>query len=71
MSAILLVRLKITDLSAWTALETGRRLIEPGHDLSRPMLIDFFIAVPSERAGRAVAGDAYIGEAARGSEALG
>jgi hypothetical protein len=35
-----------------------RRLIEPGHDLSRPMLIDFFVAVPSERAGRAVAGAA-------------
>ncbi|HZI89672.1 MAG TPA: hypothetical protein VFD83_04385 [Candidatus Polarisedimenticolia bacterium] len=35
MSAVLLVRLKITDLSAWTALETGRRLLNPGHTLSR------------------------------------
>jgi hypothetical protein len=34
-SAVLLVRLKITDLSAWTALETGRRLLPPGHTLSR------------------------------------
>jgi hypothetical protein len=34
-SAILLVRLKITDLAAWTALETGRRLLDSGHGLSR------------------------------------
>jgi len=34
-SAILLVRLKITDLSAWTALETGRRLLDPGYTLTR------------------------------------
>src|SRR5689334_7319636 len=31
-----------------------RILIDLGHDLSRPMLIDFFIAVPSEQAGLAV-----------------
>ena len=37
MSAILLVRLKITDLSAWTALETGRRLLDPGYTLTRLM----------------------------------
>ncbi len=35
MSAVLLVRLKITDLTAWTALETGRRLLEPGYALER------------------------------------
>ncbi len=35
MSAVLLVRLKITDLSAWTALETGRRLLDPGYALTR------------------------------------
>lgn len=35
MSAVLLVRLKITDLAAWTALETGRRLLDPGHSLGR------------------------------------
>jgi len=34
-SAVLLVRLKITDLAAWTALETGRRLLEPGYALDR------------------------------------
>lgn len=32
-----------------------RRLIGLGNDLSRPMLIDFFVAVPSEQAGLAVA----------------
>ena len=35
MSAVLLVRLKITDLTAWTALHTGRGLIPPGHELLR------------------------------------
>jgi hypothetical protein len=35
MSAVLLVRLKITDLVAWSALETGRRLLEPGYTLDR------------------------------------
>ena len=35
MSAVLLTGLKITDLSAWTALETGRRLLDPGHTLMR------------------------------------
>jgi hypothetical protein len=34
-SAFLLVRLKITDLSAWTALETGQRLLDPGYSLTR------------------------------------
>jgi hypothetical protein len=35
--------------------EALRRLAGLGHDLSRAMLIDFFIAVPSEQAGLAVA----------------
>jgi hypothetical protein len=34
-SAILLVRLKITDLTAWTALEAGRKLLAPGYSLER------------------------------------
>jgi hypothetical protein len=34
-SAVLLVGLKITDLWAWSALETGRRLLDPGYSLSR------------------------------------
>lgn len=37
-----------------------RRLIDLGHDLSRQMVIDFFVAVPSEQAALAVA------EAAKG-----
>jgi hypothetical protein len=32
-----------------------RRLIKLGNDLSRPMLIEFFVAVPSEEAGLAIA----------------
>jgi hypothetical protein len=35
MSAVLMVRLKITDLTAWTALEAGRKLLPPGHTLER------------------------------------
>jgi len=35
MSAVLLVRLKITDLTAWSALETGRRLLPRGITLER------------------------------------
>jgi hypothetical protein len=34
-SAALLIRLKITDLTAWSALETGRRLLPAGHALDR------------------------------------
>ena len=35
MSAALRTRLKIADLTAWTALDTGRRLLPPGHALER------------------------------------
>ena len=35
MSAALRTRLKIADLTAWTALDTGRRLLPPGHSLVR------------------------------------
>jgi len=35
MSAVLLTRYKIADLAAWTALETGRRLLPPGCSLHR------------------------------------
>jgi len=34
-SAALRTRLKIADLTAWTALDTGRRLLPPGHALER------------------------------------
>jgi hypothetical protein len=34
-SVVLLIRLKITDLAAWSALESGRRLLGDGHALSR------------------------------------
>ena len=32
-----------------------RRLVRDGSDLSEPMSVDFFVAVPSEASGRAVA----------------
>jgi len=53
MSAVLLVRLKITDLAAWTALETGRRLLPPGHALSRVVREQLYLfeASPGSEAG--------------------
>lgn len=35
MSSVLLVRLKIPDLTALTALDSGRTLLPPGHELAR------------------------------------
>lgn len=35
MSSVLLVRLKIPDLTALTALDAGRTLLPPGHELAR------------------------------------
>ena len=66
MSAILLVRLKITDLSAWTALETGRRLIEPGHALTRVMREQLLMFEP-EPGVRADSFERILGEAVRHS----
>lgn len=47
MSAILLRRLKIADLAAWTALDTGRRLLPPGHVLDRLVREDLFVFEPA------------------------
>lgn len=66
MSAILLVRLKITDLSAWTALETGRRLLDPGHTLTRLMREQILMFEP-ETAVRADSFERVLGEAVRHS----
>ena len=66
MSAVLLVRLKITDLAAWTALETGRRLLEPGHALSRIVREQLYLFEPAP--GReAVSFERALGEAVRHS----
>jgi hypothetical protein len=35
-----------------------RRLVDSGSDLARPMEMDFFVAVPSESSGHAVAAEA-------------
>lgn len=48
MSAVLLVRLKITDLTAWTALHTGRSLLPPGHELLRLAREQLYLFEPEE-----------------------
>ena len=46
MSAVLLTRYKIADLSAWTALETGRRLMPPGCALERLVREELYLFEP-------------------------
>jgi len=48
MSAVLLTRLKITDLAAWTALEAGRRLLPPEHALIRLAREELYLFEPAE-----------------------
>ena len=62
MSAVLLVRLKITDLTAWSALETGRRLLGPGHTLARLAREQVTLFEP-EAGVKADAFEAALGEA--------
>ena len=47
MSVVLLVRLKITDLAAWSALESGRRLLAGGHSLSRIVREQVYLFEPA------------------------
>jgi len=65
-SAVLLVGLKITDLSAWTALETGRRLLDPGYTLSRISREQILYFEP-EAGGKAETFERALGEAVRQS----
>jgi hypothetical protein len=44
---VLLTRLKIADLAAWTALEAGRRLLPAGHELRRVVREELFLFEPS------------------------
>ena len=46
MSAVLLTRLKITDLTALTALEAGRRMLPEGHTLERLVREELFLFEP-------------------------
>jgi hypothetical protein len=46
MSAVLLTRFKIADLAAWTALETGRRLLPEGATLKRVVREDLYLFEP-------------------------
>ena len=45
-SAVLLTRYKIADLAAWTALETGRRLLPPGCTLHRLVREELYLLEP-------------------------
>jgi len=45
-SAVLLTRLKITDLTALTALEAGRRMLPEGHALERIVREELFLFEP-------------------------
>ena len=66
MSALLLVRLKITDLAAWTALETGRRMLAPGHSLNRIVREQIYLFEASQDRG-AASFETALGEAVRHS----
>ena len=46
MSAVLLTRLKITDLTALTALEAGQRMLPEGHALDRLLREELFLFEP-------------------------
>ena len=62
MSAVLLVRLKITDLVAWTALETGRKLMPPDCALTRLVREHLYLFEP-EPGGGADAFEAPLADA--------
>lgn len=48
MSAVLLIRLKITDLTAWTARDTGGRLLPPGHEVTKLAREQLLLFEPEE-----------------------
>lgn len=66
MSAVLLVRLKITDLSAWTALATGKGLLAPGYSLNRIVREQLLLFTPEPRT-KAESFERALGEAVRHS----
>ncbi|HEU5310994.1 MAG TPA: hypothetical protein VFV24_06030, partial [Candidatus Eisenbacteria bacterium] len=55
MSAVLRTRLKIADLTAWTALDAGRRLLPHGFSLSRLVREELVLFEPA----RGFAADAF------------
>jgi hypothetical protein len=61
-SAVLLVRLRITDLVAWTALDAGRRLLPAGHELTRLTREQLLLFEP-ERGGGAASFEADLARA--------
>ena len=47
MSAVLRTRLKIADLTAWTALDAARKLLPPGHALHKLIREEVFLFEPA------------------------
>lgn len=64
MSAVLLTRLKIVDLAAWTALDAARRLLGKEYTLSRLVREELYLFEPEPGA----AADAFEGALARAIE---
>ena len=64
MSAVLITRLKIADLAAWTALDAGRRLLPAGYALSRIVREELYLFEPE----RGASTDAFEGALARAIE---
>lgn len=59
MSSVLLVRLKIPDLTALTALDAGRRLLPPGYDLDRLVREEVYLFEPDAGQGLGHAAAAF------------
>ena len=64
MSAVLLTQSKIADLAAWTALETGRRLLPAGGTLRRVVREELYLFEP----GTGAPSDAFEGALGRAIE---
>lgn len=65
MSALLLIRLKIPDLTALTALDSGRALLPAGHELSRLVREEMVLFEPAPGADRPGAGAGDLDAALR------
>lgn len=62
MTSVLLVRLKIPDLTALTALDAGRRLLPAGYSLDRLVREEVYLFEPASGQGVGAAGGAAAGE---------
>jgi hypothetical protein len=60
-SAVLLTRLKIVDLAAWTALDAGRRLLPEGHTLDKVVREELYLFEPEEGSAAGAFENALLG----------